>query len=318
MPTIRLVASTYTRSNTSYVTVTDPENMYYNTDHSDSYCTLRGRTRNTTTYYAYIRGFNISDVPANATVTGFSIKIKAYRGQYQSDSTTYRARLASQPDNDHVISNTILDDVFSTTEGGQVYTFPNGALTWNDIVSYGSDFSIQIRLRNSSTSSGRYPYVYVYGAEIAVTYTLPHTVSVTSSVPAIHVHNTTDFSHTYTVADGADLNIECPGDFTGATVTDNGNDITSTLTNLGNDGKVIPLTNIQEDHTILIFIPSPTGNTIYIKVNGQWKEASDVYVKVNGQWKSVDSVYKKVNGSWSQQTDKSAMFDQNALYVSGN
>lgn len=60
-----------------------------------------------------------------------------------------------------------------------------------------------------------------------------------------------------------------------------------------------------------------SGNTIYIKRNGVWVEATDVLVKVNGSWQSVSSSYKKVNGAWVEQDDKSAMFDSNAVYVGG-
>lgn len=61
----------------------------------------------------------------------------------------------------------------------------------------------------------------------------------------------------------------------------------------------------------------PTGDTIFIKVNGSWVEAADVKVKNNGSWQSVSKAYKNVNGSWVEQSDKSAMFDPNALYLKG-
>lgn len=60
-----------------------------------------------------------------------------------------------------------------------------------------------------------------------------------------------------------------------------------------------------------------TGNKVYIKSGGTWKEASKIYVKVGGTWKEVTKAYKKVNGSWVEQSDKSAMFDPNAIYKKG-
>lgn len=57
---------------------------------------------------------------------------------------------------------------------------------------------------------------------------------------------------------------------------------------------------------------------ILIKSNGKWLGATVIYAKVNGKWVKVKSVYKKVSGSWQQQKYLSAMFDQNALYVSGS
>lgn len=185
MATARLVASAYSRSNTSYVTVTDPSNMYNNTDHTANYATLRGRAgRNSnSTYYAFIHGFDFSQVPSNATVTSFKVKIRAYRGSYQATgNTNYRICLASSASNNNKLSNTSLSEDITTTSGGAVYEIPTGSLTWDTLKSYGTNFSIEIPLRNSSTSSSNYPYVYVYGAEIEVTYTMPDPRTITSTL----------------------------------------------------------------------------------------------------------------------------------------
>lgn len=66
---------------------------------------------------------------------------------------------------------------------------------------------------------------------------------------------------------------------------------------------------------ISITYTEASGNTVYIKVNGTWKEASEIYVKDSGSWKSVGDVYKKVSGSWVKQSDKSAVFDPNGFYT---
>lgn len=185
MAVIRLVPSAYSGSNANYVTVTNPENMYNNTDHTGSYCTLRGRAgrSSNSTYYAFIHGFNFDDVPSNATVSGFKVKIKAYRGSYQATgNTNYRISLASQPSNSYKIGNSTLSEDITTSTSGEVYEIPTGSLTWETLSGYGSDFSIDIPLRNSSTTSTNYPYVYVYGAEIEVTYTQPNPRTITSTL----------------------------------------------------------------------------------------------------------------------------------------
>lgn len=168
MATIRLVPSGYSVSSSNRVTVSNPANMYYNTDHTANYCSIRGRNSSSSTYYAFINGFNFSDVPANAAVTAFAIKIRCYKNSYLQQGTSYRPRLASSASNNNVLSNTTLSSDVTTTSGGTVYTFPNGSLTWNTLKGYGSNFSIEIPLRSSGNS---YPYLYVYGAEIEVTYT---------------------------------------------------------------------------------------------------------------------------------------------------
>lgn len=185
MAVIRLVASNYGRSNTNYVTVTNPSYMYNNTDDSSNYATLRGRAgrSSNSTYYAFIDGFNFDDVPSSATVTGFRILIKAYRGSYMATgNTNYRICLASQASNSYKISNTTLSEDITTSTSGEVYEIPTGSLTWSQLVGYGSAFSIDIPLRNSSTSSSNYPYVYVYGAEIEVTYSMPDPRTITSTL----------------------------------------------------------------------------------------------------------------------------------------
>lgn len=58
------------------------------------------------------------------------------------------------------------------------------------------------------------------------------------------------------------------------------------------------------------------ANKVYIKVNGVWRDADSVYRKRNGVWqKASDDVYKKINGTWVNQGDKSAIFDQDALFL---
>lgn len=168
MATIRLIPSAYTSSNSSYATVYSGEsNMYDNTDDTSDYASLRGRNRNSTTaYYIFLRGFNFGDVPANANVTSFEVKIRCYRNSYQRTGDNYRLRLSSSTNINNVIANSITSTEIGTTQS--VITIPTGNITWNTLKGYGSDFSIVIPL--SSTSSSR-PYIYVYGAEINVTYT---------------------------------------------------------------------------------------------------------------------------------------------------
>lgn len=165
--TLRLVPSSYGRSNNSYVTVNNPENMYENTDDSSDVCSIRGRNNSSNTYYCYIRGFNISDVPSNATVTSFKVKIKCYRNSYlRQDGSTYYLHLCN---NTSAIHGTYMSEAVTTSSSGVVYEIPTGSLTWANIKQYGTNFGIRVPLR--STSSSR-PYLYVYGAEIEVTYTL--------------------------------------------------------------------------------------------------------------------------------------------------
>ena len=163
MATARLIPSTYYRNNSSYVTVTNPSNMYTNTD-STTYATVQN-TRNSTsnTYYCYVRGFNFSDIPSNAVVSAFSVKIKASESNL-STSSSYRMSLYNGTTS---ISNTTVTSSLSTS--ATVFTFPiPSTLTWDTLKGYGSNFGIRVPLRRSSTSASS--YAYIYGAEIEVTY----------------------------------------------------------------------------------------------------------------------------------------------------
>lgn len=223
MATVRLVPSTYTRSSTSRVTVTDPDNMYDNTDDTSDYAQLRGRNSSSYTYYCFIHGFNFSAVPANATVNSFSVKIRCYRNTYQGTGSTYRLRLASTPSNNSVISNTTTSTDIGLTQ--DVITIPTGDLSWSTLSGYGSDFSIEVVLH---ATSNQYPYVYVYGAEIEVNYTLPNPRTVTTTLSG---NGTIDPSGTETYYDGETFSLKItPTDPSASvSVTKNNVDVTSEL-----------------------------------------------------------------------------------------
>lgn len=215
MATMKLVPSTYYRSNSSYVTVTDADNMY--TDVSSNTVASIRNTRNSTsnTYYCYLRGFNFDAIPSNAIVSGFAIRIKAYES-YMSTSSSYRMSLYNGTTS---ISSTTVTSSLSPT--ATTFTFPiPSTLTWEVLKGYGSNFGIRIPLRRSSTSYNS--YVYVYGAEIEVEYTVPvyHSITVNNSTSA-----------TVTASDsnpleGTDVEIRA-STISGLTVTDNGVDVTS-------------------------------------------------------------------------------------------
>lgn len=215
MATIRLVPSTYAVSNSSYAKVTDASNMYHNTDNT-THATLQN-TRNSTsnTYYVYIRGFNFDSVPSDAIVSSFTVKIKANES-YMSTSSSYRPSLYHGTT---AISNTTATSSLSTSVTTLTFPIPS-TLTWDTIKGYGANFGIRVPMRRSSTSYSS--YVYVYGAEIEVTYTVPvyHSVTITNSTAA-----------TVTASDsnpleGTDVTI-MSDTISGIVVTDNGTDVTS-------------------------------------------------------------------------------------------
>lgn len=162
MATARLVASAYALSSTSYFSVTYPERAYNNTDNTE-YATFQTTSRSTSSRYVYLKGFNFSAIPSTANVSSFTVKIKL-SGTGLSSSAAYPCLC----DNTTAISGASTTTRPSTTV--QTITIPTGSLTWDTIKNtYGSDFAIRIDARRSSRNTAS--YLYIYGAEIEVTYT---------------------------------------------------------------------------------------------------------------------------------------------------
>lgn len=172
MATMRLIPSVYSLSNTTYLSVSNASNMYANTDNT-TYTTIQHTRSSTTAYYIYIKGFNFDDIPSNAVVNSFTVKLKAYESGL-STSSTYAPVLVNN-------TTTITSTCSALSTSAKTLTFTGVSADWDTIKSYGSNFGIRVTLRRSSrTTTG---YAYIYGAEILVDYTVPiyHTVSVTQS-----------------------------------------------------------------------------------------------------------------------------------------
>lgn len=217
MATIRLVPSTYAVSSTSYLSVSDEDNMYTNVD-STTYATITNTYASTSSRYLYLRGFNFDDVPSGATINSFTIKIKG-RETGLATSTSYAPRLANGTS---AISNTTASSNFGTS--ASTITIPAGSLTWSQIVNtYGSNFTIMVYVRrNSRNTTG---YFYCYGAEILVDYTVPvsHNVTVTNNTSATVTANPTS------VLEGGSSTITSDT-LNNITITDNNVNVTSQFT----------------------------------------------------------------------------------------
>lgn len=216
MATIRLIPSAYAVSNTSYLSVSNASNMYHNTDNT-SYATITNTNASTSSRYLYLRGFNFDSIPSGAIINSFTIKIKGYESGL-STSTSYAPRLANGTS---ALSGTTASTTFGTS--AKTIAIPTGSLTWEQIVNYGSNFTIMVYVRRASRNTTG--YFYCYGAEIEVDYTLPvyHSVNVNNSTSA-----------TVTASDsnpleGTDVEIRADT-LSGITIKDNGTDVTSQFT----------------------------------------------------------------------------------------
>ena len=217
MATIRLVPSTYYLSSSSYLSVSNADSMYDNTDSTD-YATVYNSRTSTTSYYIYVQGFNFDDIPSGAVVTDFTVKLKA-RESGVSTSTSYKPYLSN--------GTTAINgscDVITTTVA--THEFTGLTADWDTIKGYGDDFGIRINCRRASRNTAA--YMYIYGAEIEVTYTVPNPRTVTSTLTG---NGTIDPSGATTTYQGAEyiLTITPTNKSETVTVKNNGVDVSSQL-----------------------------------------------------------------------------------------
>lgn len=218
MATIRLVPSTYSVSNNT-VTVSNPNNMYTNTD-STNYATITHTTSGTTSYYLYLKGFNFGDVPANAQVSSIAIKIKGYESGLAT-STSYAPRLYNNTST--ITGASAASSNFGTST--KTITVPYTG-TWSTLKGYGANLGIRLTVRRNSRNTQC--YIYVHGAEIEVTYTIPNPRTVTTT---LNGNGTIVPSGTETYYDGDTYNLTITPQNSNdeVSVTKNGTDITSQL-----------------------------------------------------------------------------------------
>ena len=216
MATIRLVPSTYHLSSTSYLSVTNANNMYHNTDNT-TYATVYNSRTQTSSYYIYLRGFNFDDIPNNAIVSNFTIKLKAYESGV-STSSSYKPYLANG-------TTAINGSCSAITTTASVHTFDGISADWDTIKGYGDDFGIRINCRRASRNTAA--YMYIYGAEIEVEYTVPNPRIVITTLIG---DGTIDPSGTQTMYDGDEYNLVVEPTNPNDTVTATKDGATITLT----------------------------------------------------------------------------------------
>lgn len=234
MATIRLVPSTYYLSSSSYLSVANASNMYDNTD-SDSYATVTNSRASTTSYYIYLRGFNFDDVPSAAVVSSFAVKLKA-RESGVSTSSSYKPHLA----NGTTAINGSCSAITTTTT---THEFTGVSADWETIKGYGNNFGIRINCRRASRNTTG--YVYIYGAEIEVTYTVPDPRTITTTLSGDGTISPSG-THTYYDGDEIELVITPTTKSDTVTATRDGTDITSQLVAHGAGSTV---TVVPEDVT---------------------------------------------------------------------
>ena len=218
MAKIRLVPSVlYNAAGTSYLSISNEQNAFSNTDDT-TYATVTNIYSSTSSRYVYLRGFNFDDIPEGAIINSFTVKLKAYESGI-STSDSYKPYLANG-------TTAINGSCTAITTSASVHTFTGVTADWETIKGYGSNFGIRINCRRSSRNTTG--YMYIYGAEIEVDYTIPDPATVTSTLTgdgtispsgATSTHKDAEYTLTITPTNKSDA----------VTATKNGVDITADL-----------------------------------------------------------------------------------------
>ena len=285
MATIRLVPSTiYNAAGTSYVQITNESNAYTNTD-STTYATIYNRNSSTSSRYVYIRGFNFDDVPNAAVVASFTIKMKGYESGI-STSTSYEPYLANGTS---AINGSCSPFTTSTT----TRTFSGITADWETIKGYGDNFGIRLNCRRASRNTAG--YIYLYGAEIEVEYTVPNPRTVTTTLSG---NGTIEPSGATTTYDGEEfeLTITPTNKSDTVTATKDGVNITSqlvahgagdTITRAPND---VSTSGIQSGSSYAQYCIDHTAEAPYSSSNNMYaSQSSTGYAAYSFDFSSIPS-----------------------------
>lgn len=319
MATKRLVPSSYAVSNSTYITVSNASNMYNNTD-NNTYATFYNSRTATTTYYGYIRGFNVDEIPDEAVVSNFTIKIKGYEsGAVTSTGTTYAICLLN--------GSTAIANTYSTTQFGtsvKTIEVPHGDISWETLKQYGSNLGIRICVRRSSRNTAA--YVYVYGAEIEIEYTVPASATVTSTltgdgtiVPAgaTATYEGSEYTLTITPTNKSDT----------VTATNNGVDITSQLVAHGSENTVTVVpesattSSIQSGSSYAQYAVGHSAESPYSSTSNMYASSGSTgYAEYSFDFSdipsnaTIESVEVRCHGHRESSTISSSYVSQCALY----
>lgn len=217
MATLRLTPSTYYLSSSTYLSVSNAANMYTDTD-SETYATVTNSQNGTTSYYIYLRGFDFDSIPSGAVINSFSINLKA-RESGISTSSSYAPKLCNN-------TSQITSSCSAISTTASVHTFSGYSVDLDDIRNYGSNFGIRINCRRASRNTTG--YMYIYGADIEIDYTIPDPRTITTSLTGNGTISPSG-SNTYYDGDEVEMVITPTNKSDTVTATHNGTDVTSQL-----------------------------------------------------------------------------------------
>lgn len=280
MATATLIPRTVFNGSSSYLSITDSNNMLTNTS-SSTYGTVRCTRQSTTSYYVYLRNFDFSLVPSNATVSNITIKVKGYHSGGNTGTLYMYNGTNSQ------VSACGSGTAFTTSSS--VITFNNTTISWDTLKNYGSDFGMRINCRRNSSRTAN--TIYIYGAEIDVTYTAEdvHVTGVTLNKNSLSLEegDTEQLTETVAPSNATDKSVSWSSSNTSvATVSSSGlvtavSAGSATITVTTTDGAktaTCAVTVTQPSYTEYTLATSMTPGKTYLVANGN---SGSVYLMSN-------------------------------------
>lgn len=210
-------AVSHDTTNYSYASVSSsyPLSNAYAESSNTSYAQVSWKTGASAETYVYLR-FDLSAIPANATITSVSASAKGYVNTTNSSRvTTRQMQLCS--------GTTLKGSALTISTSTSAQTFSNtGSWTRAEIENAGVRFYVQ---RGTSNTTSTYQ-LRIYGASITVGYSYQET---TYEITVTNNSSVTVAPASQEVAAGSSASIRADS-IDGLTVTDNGTDVTSQFT----------------------------------------------------------------------------------------
>lgn len=319
MAKIRLVPSILYNAASSYLSISNAANAYTNTDSND-YATVQNTYSSTSSRYVYLRGFNFDDIPENAIINSFTVKLKAYESGV-STSDSYKPYLANG-------TTAINGSCTAITTSASVHTFTGITADWETIKGYGDNFGIRINCRRASRNTTG--YVYIYGAEIEVDYTVPDPATVTSTLTgngtidpagAVSTYKDAEYTLTITPTDKSET----------VTATKNGVDITADLVAHGAESTVTVVpesattSGVQSGSSYAQYAVGHSAESPYSSTSNMYASSGSTgYAEYSFDFSdipsnaTIENIEVRCHGHRESSTISSTYVSKCALYLSGS
>ena len=198
MPSVKLTASGYTDLTGASVSSSYPMTRAYE-DSSDTSDYARLSISTSTTGHVYLL-YDTSDIPANATITSITANARL-RISSSSRVTNRKCQLSSG-----TTAKGTSVSFSSTSSGGAVVSPTAGSWTRAELN------DLRMYIEGTGSSSNQSKYIYIYGTDITVEYSVPSVVHVTGvsldkSTDTVAVGSTTTLTETVTPSNAADKSV---------------------------------------------------------------------------------------------------------------